>query len=156
MWAVDCTMLGQPPTLSCLSLHYLMSMSAEANCQVNSRSLVLQKYWKKSHWFFLHRFNRQCTVDKDKRNQCRFCRLQKCLMAGMRKEGQRQCIILLQQLSSIEFSVLTIVRKQRRSFSVHVSCVLLTILLEGRPWAKAPACSASSRQWPNNDATWSH
>nr|XP_046242925.1 hepatic nuclear factor 4, beta isoform X5 [Scatophagus argus] len=41
------------------------------------------------------RFNRQCTVDKDKRNQCRYCRLQKCFKAGMRKEAvqnERDCI----------------------------------------------------------------
>ena len=33
------------------------------------------------------RFQRCCNVDKDKRNQCRFCRLQKCFVVGMRKEG---------------------------------------------------------------------
>lgn len=33
------------------------------------------------------RFNRQCVVDKDKRNQCRYCRLRKCFRAGMRKEA---------------------------------------------------------------------
>jgi hypothetical protein len=33
------------------------------------------------------RFNRNCTVDKDKRNQCRFCRLRKCLKVGMKKEA---------------------------------------------------------------------
>uniref|UniRef100_A0A3Q2PGB8 Hepatocyte nuclear factor 4-beta n=1 Tax=Fundulus heteroclitus TaxID=8078 RepID=A0A3Q2PGB8_FUNHE len=33
------------------------------------------------------RFNRQCIVDKDKRNQCRYCRLRKCFKAGMRKEA---------------------------------------------------------------------
>ncbi|XP_076869475.1 hepatocyte nuclear factor 4-gamma isoform X3 [Brachyhypopomus gauderio] len=33
------------------------------------------------------RFNRQCVVDKDKRNQCRFCRLHKCFRAGMKKEA---------------------------------------------------------------------
>ncbi|XP_047196140.1 hepatic nuclear factor 4, beta [Hippoglossus stenolepis] len=41
------------------------------------------------------RFNSQCTVDKDKRNQCRYCRLQKCFKAGMRKEAvqnERDCI----------------------------------------------------------------
>uniref|UniRef100_A0A3B4UZM8 Hepatic nuclear factor 4, beta n=1 Tax=Seriola dumerili TaxID=41447 RepID=A0A3B4UZM8_SERDU len=41
------------------------------------------------------RFNRQCSVEKDKRNQCRYCRLQKCFKAGMRKEAvqnERDCI----------------------------------------------------------------
>ncbi|KAK7169844.1 hypothetical protein R3I94_000167 [Phoxinus phoxinus] len=33
------------------------------------------------------RFSRQCVVDKDKRNQCRYCRLRKCFRAGMRKEA---------------------------------------------------------------------
>jgi len=33
------------------------------------------------------RFQRCCSVDKDKRNQCRYCRLQKCFAVGMRKEG---------------------------------------------------------------------
>ncbi|OWA54353.1 Hepatocyte nuclear factor 4-alpha [Hypsibius exemplaris] len=33
------------------------------------------------------RFNRNCTIDKDKRNQCRYCRLRKCFRAGMKKEA---------------------------------------------------------------------
>ncbi|XP_055006851.1 hepatocyte nuclear factor 4-gamma isoform X2 [Boleophthalmus pectinirostris] len=41
---------------------------------------------RKSH-IYTCRFNRQCIVDKDKRNQCRFCRLNKCFRAGMKKEA---------------------------------------------------------------------
>ncbi|XP_077480430.1 hepatocyte nuclear factor 4-gamma [Stigmatopora argus] len=41
---------------------------------------------RKSH-VYTCRFNRQCVVDKDKRNQCRFCRLNKCFRAGMKKEA---------------------------------------------------------------------
>jgi len=33
------------------------------------------------------RFSRSCTVDKDKRNQCRHCRLKKCFKAGMKKDA---------------------------------------------------------------------
>lgn len=33
------------------------------------------------------RFQRNCVVDKDKRNQCRYCRLRKCFKAGMKKEA---------------------------------------------------------------------
>ncbi|XP_062841620.1 hepatocyte nuclear factor 4-gamma isoform X2 [Trichomycterus rosablanca] len=41
---------------------------------------------RKSH-IYSCRFSRQCVIDKDKRNQCRFCRLHKCFRAGMRKEA---------------------------------------------------------------------
>ncbi|RWS27981.1 hepatocyte nuclear factor 4-gamma-like protein [Leptotrombidium deliense] len=41
---------------------------------------------RKSHQYSC-RFNRNCIIDKDKRNQCRFCRLKKCFRAGMKKEA---------------------------------------------------------------------
>lgn len=41
---------------------------------------------RKNH-VYTCRFNRNCVVDKDKRNQCRYCRLRKCFRAGMKKEA---------------------------------------------------------------------
>ncbi|XP_063815626.1 hepatocyte nuclear factor 4-alpha isoform X3 [Pseudophryne corroboree] len=41
---------------------------------------------RKNHMYSC-RFNRLCVVDKDKRNQCRYCRLKKCFRAGMKKEA---------------------------------------------------------------------
>uniref|UniRef100_A0A8D8VQX2 Transcription factor HNF-4 homolog n=1 Tax=Cacopsylla melanoneura TaxID=428564 RepID=A0A8D8VQX2_9HEMI len=41
---------------------------------------------RKSHQYTC-RFSRSCVVDKDKRNQCRYCRLRKCFKAGMKKEA---------------------------------------------------------------------
>ena len=41
---------------------------------------------RKSHQYTC-RFSRNCVIDKDKRNQCRYCRLKKCFRAGMKKEA---------------------------------------------------------------------
>ncbi|KAK3745061.1 hypothetical protein QZH41_014557 [Actinostola sp. cb2023] len=41
---------------------------------------------RKNHLYSC-RFQRTCVIDKDKRNQCRFCRLKKCFRAGMKKEA---------------------------------------------------------------------
>ncbi|XP_036391712.1 hepatic nuclear factor 4, beta isoform X1 [Megalops cyprinoides] len=41
----------------------------------------------RKNYAYTCRFSRQCVVDKDKRNQCRYCRLRKCFRAGMRKEA---------------------------------------------------------------------
>jgi len=46
------------------------------------------------------RFQRRCSVDKDKRNQCRYCRLQKCFAVGMRKEGMLHCFTV--RLSTVD------------------------------------------------------
>ncbi len=41
---------------------------------------------RKNHTYTC-RFHRNCIVDKDKRNQCRFCRLKMCFKAGMKKNA---------------------------------------------------------------------
>ncbi|XP_035212121.1 hepatocyte nuclear factor 4-gamma-like isoform X2 [Stegodyphus dumicola] len=41
---------------------------------------------RKNH-VYACRFARSCVMDKDKRNQCRYCRLKKCFRAGMKKEA---------------------------------------------------------------------
>ncbi|XP_015751728.1 PREDICTED: hepatocyte nuclear factor 4-gamma-like isoform X2 [Acropora digitifera] len=41
---------------------------------------------RKNH-VYACRFQRNCVINKDKRNQCRFCRLRKCFRAGMKKEA---------------------------------------------------------------------
>jgi hepatocyte nuclear factor 4-gamma len=57
---------------------------------------------RKSH-VYICRFQKNCPVDKDKRNQCRYCRLKKCFKAGMRQEGNN--ILLLVYCHKIEHSV---------------------------------------------------
>lgn len=37
------------------------------------------------------RGNRSCAIEKNTRNRCQYCRLQKCLSMGMRKEGEAVC-----------------------------------------------------------------
>lgn len=47
--------------------------------------------------FYSIRFSRNCIVNKDKRNQCRYCRLRKCFKAGMRKEGKSPDVVRIAQ-----------------------------------------------------------
>ncbi|XP_056242151.1 hepatic nuclear factor 4, beta isoform X1 [Seriola aureovittata] len=74
------------------------------------------------------RFNRQCSVEKDKRNQCRYCRLQKCFKAGMRKEAvqnERDCInshrAKGQTVGTLSISVLLRAEASVQQFPVLVS-----------------------------------
>lgn len=51
---------------------------------------TLQGFFRRSvrkNHMYTCRFNRNCIIDKDKRNQCRYCRLRKCFRADMRKEA---------------------------------------------------------------------
>uniref|UniRef100_A0A8C7K157 Hepatocyte nuclear factor 4, alpha n=1 Tax=Oncorhynchus kisutch TaxID=8019 RepID=A0A8C7K157_ONCKI len=54
---------------------------------------------RKNHMYSC-RFSRQCIVDKDKRNQCRYCRLKKCFRAGMKKEAIFYDLIISGKISS--------------------------------------------------------
>lgn len=36
------------------------------------------------------RDNRDCIIDKRQRNRCQYCRYQKCISVGMKKEGMRR------------------------------------------------------------------
>lgn len=75
------------------------------------------------------RYNRKCVIDKDKRNQCRHCRLNKCFRAGMKKcavQNERDPISTrkksLNGLSSgetVDLSVKSLVKAERESRQVH-------------------------------------
>jgi hypothetical protein len=54
---------------------------------------------RKNHQYSC-RFQRTCEIDRDKRNQCRYCRLKKCFRAGMKKEG-KYFASLLRESSSV-------------------------------------------------------
>lgn len=48
---------------------------------------------RKNH-VYACRFQRACVINKDKRNQCRYCRLRKCFRSGMKKEGEKNVTIV--------------------------------------------------------------
>ncbi|XP_063801765.1 hepatocyte nuclear factor 4-beta-like isoform X2 [Pseudophryne corroboree] len=78
---------------------------------------------RKNH-VYACRFSRQCIVDKDKRNQCRYCRLRKCFRAGMKKEAvqnERDRISMrrssYEDNGSLSISVLTQAEAMTQQFS---------------------------------------
>ena len=83
------------------SSHHLQSGIIPANCAICGDRATGKHYGaascdgckgffrrsvRKKHAYSC-RFSRNCTVDKDKRNQCRYCRLRKCFKAGMKKDA---------------------------------------------------------------------
>lgn len=40
------------------------------------------------------RGSRTCAIEKHTRNRCQYCRLQKCVETGMRKEGRKKCCVM--------------------------------------------------------------
>ena len=68
-----------PTFLQCAGKHY--GASSCDGCKGFFRRSVRKKH------AYTCRFDRGCVVDKDKRNQCRYCRLRKCFKAGMKKDA---------------------------------------------------------------------
>ncbi|XP_024002500.1 hepatocyte nuclear factor 4-alpha isoform X1 [Salvelinus sp. IW2-2015] len=78
---------------------------------------------RKNH-IYSCRFNRQCVVDKDKRNQCRFCRLHQCFRAGMKKEAvqnERDRISSRRSIQDNQDLLPITVLAQAESLSQHIS-----------------------------------
>ncbi|XP_064797286.1 hepatocyte nuclear factor 4-gamma-like isoform X1 [Oncorhynchus masou masou] len=78
---------------------------------------------RKNH-IYSCRFNRQCVVDKDKRNQCRFCRLHQCFRAGMKKEAvqnERDRISSRRSIQDNQDLLPIAVLAQAESLSQHIN-----------------------------------
>ncbi|XP_064466997.1 hepatocyte nuclear factor 4-gamma-like isoform X2 [Ornithodoros turicata] len=107
------------------------------------------------------RFNRSCVVDKDKRNQCRYCRLKKCFRAGMKKEAvqnERDRISCRRPSydDSINTSGLSVnnllnaemYSRNMDSCSVSLQLPQFDLLLDnderGERWARAAGCQISA------------
>uniref|UniRef100_A0A672NYL2 Retinoic acid receptor RXR n=1 Tax=Sinocyclocheilus grahami TaxID=75366 RepID=A0A672NYL2_SINGR len=43
------------------------------------------------------RDSKDCLVDKRQRNRCQYCRYQKCLAMGMKREGDKNCLIVYEE-----------------------------------------------------------
>lgn len=68
------------------------------------------------------RGSRSCTIEKHTRNRCQYCRLQKCMQTGMRKEGEFLYI------------------KSPKLDSIFISC----------PRRKSSSCLQDSKSWHSN------
>ena len=81
---------------------------------------------RKNH-VYACRFQRNCVINKDKRNQCRFCRLRKCFRAGMKKEGEKKITIYLCAFGRIHrhLAVSTIVPFRHASMQHSTTGVVL-------------------------------
>ncbi|CAL8292981.1 unnamed protein product [Lota lota] len=104
---------------------------------------------RKSH-VYTCRFSRQCIVDKDKRNQCRFCRLNKCFRAGMKKEAvqnERDRISSRKSLPDTHDLPPITVLAQAESLSQQItSPVGLSEATEQRPATVGDVCDSMKQQ----------
>lgn len=98
---------------------------------------------RKSH-VYQCRFGRRCVVDKDKRNQCRYCRLKKCFRAGMKKEAvqnERDRISIRQSVHEDS--------SRGGSLSVRVLLNAEMLSRQAQPAGASSAGGAAARgQWP--------
>ncbi|KAM9333758.1 hepatocyte nuclear factor 4-gamma [Pholidichthys leucotaenia] len=104
---------------------------------------------RKSH-IYTCRFNRQCIVDKDKRNQCRFCRLNKCFRAGMKKEAvqnERDRISSRRSIPDSQDLPTIAILAQAESMSQQMTTpVVMANLSEQKSATIADICDSMKRQ----------
>uniref|UniRef100_A0A8C5DJT9 Hepatocyte nuclear factor 4-gamma-like n=1 Tax=Gouania willdenowi TaxID=441366 RepID=A0A8C5DJT9_GOUWI len=104
---------------------------------------------RKSH-IYTCRFNRQCIVDKDKRNQCRFCRLNKCFRAGMKKEAVQNERDRISSRRSIQESQdlppITILAQAESLSQQIVPSVGIVVLSEQKSATIADVCDSMRQQ----------
>ncbi|KAK3924931.1 Transcription factor HNF-4-like protein [Frankliniella fusca] len=104
---------------------------------------------RKNH-VYTCRFARNCVVDKDKRNQCRYCRLRKCFKAGMKKEAvqnERDRISCRrtsyeEQTANSSLSVPSLLNAEMLSRQVGAA-LEVTAAAVATPWSRARLVSSS-------------
>ncbi|XP_022525805.2 hepatic nuclear factor 4, beta [Astyanax mexicanus] len=95
------------------------------------------------------RFSRQCVVDKDKRNQCRYCRLRKCFRAGMRKEAvqnERDRISCRRENQGVGTLTISVLLKAEASTHQYISLVPLVSDMSSKKIARSGDVCESMKQ----------
>lgn len=86
------------------------------NLKINELTIIqdlLQQRTVQKNSKYVCLANKNCPVDKRRRNRCQYCRYQKCLAVGMVKEGMHTFILRLTRASNsniLFFSNLVVVR----------------------------------------------
>lgn len=68
-----------------------LPLVSQANTTGFTAARGLQNFFKRTirkDLTYSCRDNKDCTVDKRQRNRCQYCRYQKCLATGMKREGK--------------------------------------------------------------------